>query len=195
MLLLVGMLLLALLVAPSAWAGTFTVSNGNNDSGLGSLRHAINAVNADTSDSTAAPDTIMVSGGPFTLVPGTQLPAIQRPVVLEGAGLTINDATASPTFPPPAANDALVLQTGSDGSTVSGLTIVGAAAGAGIAIVSSGDTITQNTIGSAAAGNEFGITVFSSNNTIGGAASAGNVISGKPATGSSSSAPTGPDQP
>ncbi len=120
----------------------------------------------------------MVSGGPFTITPHTPLPQITNPVTLEGAGITIDDASV-PIAPGSALTDALVLAAGSDGSTVSGLTIVGATGGAGIAIVSSDDTITGNKLGSAAAPNKFGITVFSSNNTIGGtAASAGNVISG-----------------
>ena len=96
-----------------ASAMLFPVTNGN-DSGSGSLREAINGVDADTSDTFATPDTITVTGGPFTVTLSTPLPQITRPVVLDGAGsLTINAATAQP-----ATNDALVLQAGSDESTV-----------------------------------------------------------------------------
>ena len=164
-----------------ALAAQFTVTNGD-DSGSGSLRLAILGVDADALDSVASPDTIIVVGGPFTVTPTSMaLPQITRPVVLDGTGsLTINDAMAPAAAPPPAANDALVVQTGSDGSTLSGLTIEGAAGGAGIAIGSSGNTVRDNRIGTLfGASNKFGITVFSSNNTIGStAANDGNLISG-----------------
>jgi parallel beta-helix repeat protein len=158
---------------------TFMVSNAN-DSGAGSLRAAIKGVDADSSDSGNSPDMITVTGGPFTVTPGTPLSQITRPVVLDGTGITINDGMAPAASPPPALNDALVLQTGSDGSTLSGLTIEGAAGGAGIAIVSSANTVRDNRISpSLGASNEFGITVFSSNNTIGSTvANDGNLISG-----------------
>lgn len=167
---------------------SFPVMNGT-DSGSGSLRAAIQAVDNDTNDIFATPDTITVTGGPFTVTLNTPLPQITRPVVLDGGGsLTINAATAQP-----ATNDALVLQAGSDESTVSGLKIEGATGGAGIAIVSSLNTIRDNQIGPlSTAPNKFGITVFSSGNTIGGtAASDGNLISGATGSGIFVIGPTG----
>lgn len=156
---------------------TFVV-NTSADSGAGSLRNAISSVDADTSDSSNSPDVIDFAGGPFVIRPSTQLPQITAPVDLKGDGSTIDDSLV-------ASGDALVLQaaspgiTGSDGSTVSGLTIEGAAQGAGISIVSNHNTIQGNTIGVSGAGNEFGISLYGSNNTIGGApAGAGNTISG-----------------
>ena len=161
----------------AATCGTFAVCTGA-DTGAGSLRAAIDAVNADGTDSGVSPDTITVSGGPFTITPLSPLPQIQRPVVLDGTGLTIDDSMAPAASPPPALNDALVLQTGSDGSTVNGLDIVGAAGGSGISIVSSHNVITGNAITPLlGAANKFGITVFGSDNTIGGAgASEANLI-------------------
>ena len=159
---------------------SFSVTNGT-DSGSGSLRAAIAAVDNDTNDIFATPDTITVTGGPFTVMLNTPLPQITRPVVLDGAGLlTINAANALP-----ASSDALVLQAGSDESTVKALNIEGATGGAGIAVVSSLNTIRGNQIAPASgAPNKFGITVFSSSNTIGGpAASDGNIVKGNTGAG------------
>ena len=159
---------------------SFSVTNGS-DAGSGSLRAAIEAVDNDTNDIFATPDTITVTGGPFTVMLNAPLPQITRPVVLDGAGsLTINAANAQP-----ATSDALVLQAGSDESTVKGLNIEGATGGAGIAVVSSLNTIRGNQIAPAsAAANKFGITVFSMGNTIGGpAASDGNIVKGNTGAG------------
>jgi hypothetical protein len=163
-----GAVLLALFAAPAAWATTYTVSNGN-DSGPGSLRAAIESSNGDV----GAADTITVGASPITVTLQSLL-QITEPVVLEGLErLTIDDVSTLPE------ENVLVLEPGSDHSTVSGLTISGASS-AGIAVVSSENTITANVI----TGNAFGVDIYSSNNTIGGTiVGTGNSIWGNTANG------------
>src|SRR5262249_61812635 len=63
---------------------TFTVTN-TQDGGTGSLRDAITQANADTA--TTGPDTIafaIAQGGVPTIVLASVLPAIARPVVIDG---------------------------------------------------------------------------------------------------------------
>jgi titin len=161
------------------------------DSGAGSLRQAI-------LDSNANPwplNTIAFNiggGGVQTITPLSALPAITKPVVLDG--------TSQPGFTgtPLIVLDGSAAGTGADGlsitagnSTVEGLAVVNFQ-GSGIALQAGGaDFIAGNYIGvdstGAAAGNGghgISITGGSSNNTIGGTtAAARNVISGNTAHG------------
>ena len=66
---------------------TFTVINTLDDTNPGSLRYAIEQVNADTTDTAAAPDTIAFAipgAGVHTIAPATDLPAVTSPVIIDG---------------------------------------------------------------------------------------------------------------
>lgn len=72
---------LLLLIASTAQAATYTVSN-TNDSGAGSLRQAITSANM-----TAGLDTIVFSipgGGVKTITPASPLPAVTQPLIIDG---------------------------------------------------------------------------------------------------------------
>ena len=66
---------------------TFTVINTLDDTNPGSLRGAIGQVDADTTDTAAAPDTIAFAipgAGVHTIAPATDLPSLTRPVIIDG---------------------------------------------------------------------------------------------------------------
>ena len=164
-----GAVLLALSMAPAAWAATCTVENGE-EAGPGSLTAAIESSNEEACPA----DKITIGASPVTVSMHSSLPQVTKSVVLEGLGrLTIDDVSTTPD------TDALVLAAGSEGSTVSGLTISGASS-AGIAVVSPDNTIKENVI----TGNAFGVNIYSSNDTIGGTTvGTGNSIWGNTANG------------
>ena len=175
---------------PSA---TFTVTN-TGDTGAGSLRQAILDANG-----AAGADLIafaIVGTGPFTIQPLSALPNITDLVTIDGytqtgavtnsscAGtatlqIVVNGASAG------AGSSGLTLAAGSAGSTIRGLVINGFG-GNGIEILSGGNFITGNFIGTNSAGTAVvpnitnGINITSgSGNTIGGATPAlRNIISG-----------------
>ncbi len=184
---------LTLLGGPGAdaFASTFLIADGptfyvtnNQDSGPGSLRQAI--LDADAAAVKGAPSTITVAAGvaSLTIDPQSPLPGIMGVVMVDGRGLITVDNTLAG-----ARANGLVLQPGSGGSEITGMTIIGAK-WAAILVDSPGDLIQGNTIGgTTAAGqeNRYGVFMVAGNNTIGGAvantiggtgASAGNVISG-----------------
>ena len=129
--------------------------------------------------------------GNFTISPTSPLPAITNPVVLNGtsqpgyAGTPIIEIDGGGMV-----GDGLLLAAGSDGSTIEGLDIANFpdssfTDGAGIHIQSNGNLIQSNYLGTdptgkaAGPGNFFGVFIDgASNNTIGGAGSLGNLISG-----------------
>jgi len=164
-----GVVLLALLAAPAAWAATCTVENGD-EAGPGSLTAAIESSNEEACPA----DEITIGASPVTVSMHSSLPQVTKSVVLEGLGrLTIDDVSTPPD------TDALVLAAGSEDSTVSGLTISGAS-GAGIAVVSPENKIEDNKI----EGNMFGVDIYSSDNVIGGTGvGTGNSIWGNTANG------------
>jgi hypothetical protein len=157
------------------------------DSGAGSLRQAI----LDANNTTANPgqNTIhfnIAGSGAQTIALASPLPAIINP-----SGVIV-DATTQPGFTSTplvvlngagaGTGDGLLIAEGN--STVKGLAIENFASGAGIFLRSSGNTVTQNFLGTdgtgtAAAANLFGVLIAGANNTIGGSTStARNVISG-----------------
>lgn len=174
------------------WNGlllTYTVINAD-DSGLGSLRNAIDLVNA----SLGVFDTIsfnIAGAGPHTINLASALPAIIDAVVIDGttdpdfAGtpiIELNGASAG------AGADGLVLDAGSSGSTIRGL-VINRFADKGIFITngSGGNLIAGNYIGTDVTGlvdlgnNGWGIDLINAgnDNVIGGdTAAERNVISG-----------------
>jgi hypothetical protein len=184
-----GALLVAMSVAPAAvWATPFTVES-SADAGAGTLRQAIlssNNGNPNSPPGQRLPNTIQVqlsSGQGNTISVASALPQITYPVVLNGAGATVAD-----TFSPPS-GDVLDLAppvpaTGADssGSSISGLTLQGASAGAGLGVFSSNDTISGDTF--THSNNGVVVDNGAANDTIGGTtAGAGNVISGNTGAG------------
>lgn len=179
----------------------FQVMN-NLDSGAGSLRAAITAVNA---DNVAGADTIsfgIVGGGLQTIVLKTALPALTRTVTI--------DASTQPGFTGtgPVASPAVVIDgsgvapgadglsfTGAGGNVVRGLSIVGftsgpGGGGSGILLGGSGGNVIQGNDlgvlpdGSTPRPNTNGIVVLSSGNSIGATGNGhANLISGNAGAG------------
>ncbi len=194
-------------------AMTYTVTT-NADSGAGSLRQAIINANANTPFT----NTIDFNFLPGPITPVTDLPTITNPVIIDGylgapGGSSVNtnlitaannaQITIEIVGPGAGANlavtNGLVLGAGSDGSTIRGLCInnfasvdsPGTTYGAGILILSDGNTITGNFIGSNTNGllsfpNATAINVQGNNNIIGGTTPATrNLLSGHYLGGSS----------
>ena len=63
---------------------TFTVTDTLDDGNTGSLRWAINQVNADTGTGVETIDFDIAGTGPFTIVPSSALPTITHPVLIDG---------------------------------------------------------------------------------------------------------------
>ena len=216
------LLFLAVVVALSSWlfmqpahaVGITLTVNGFGDfndlnpgdgicDGLGalagdqcSLRAAIEELNALGPDTTRHRIEFDIAGnGPFVIEPGSALPAITVPLIIDGE----TQAGAScPTETEPANlqivldggnagtnADGLVLATGSDGSTVRGL-VIGNFDDKGINILSLDNRVACTHLGIAADGvsamgnGGYGVHVQDDENTIGGqvAPSQRNVISG-----------------
>ena len=174
---------------PVTITNPFLVTN-TNDGGVGSLRQALIAANANQ-----APATIVFSltgGGQYVIHLASPLPAITNPVVLDATNL--ETAPAMPVveidgsaLPSNNKGDGLQLLSGSQGSTISGLDFIHftgnvPAAGPipahtadGIYVQSSGNVIQGNDIGvlpdgTTAAPNGGGILITGSNNSVGGTA-------------------------
>jgi parallel beta-helix repeat protein len=163
-------------------ASTFSVTT-TNDSGAGSLRQAILDANANVGLDTI---TFSIISGVQTISPLSQLPTITDPVIIDGTTqpgfsdspiIVINGGNIT------ASASGLTITAGD--STVKGLAIGNFNNGAAINLLTNGgNTIQGNYIGLDASGtvrrrNQFGISVNTSNNIIGGtSASQRNVISG-----------------
>lgn len=181
---------------PLAPQATFVV-NSINDPGTGTcdavectLREAINAANG-------SPGTInfnITGTGPFTIQPVTELPAIREAVNIDGysqpGSVQNSSCTGTATLQivlngalAPTGSNGLTLMTGA--STVEGLVINGFD-GNGIEIMSGGNIVRGNFIGTNAAGtaaipnNTNGVQITSgTNNVIGGTSPAlRNIVSG-----------------
>ncbi len=77
---------------------TFTVTDTLDDGNTGSLRWAINQVNADTGTGADTIDFNIPGTGPFTITPSSPLPSITHPVLIDGysqPGASANTAADS----------------------------------------------------------------------------------------------------
>jgi hypothetical protein len=153
--------------ASASFTNPFQVSTGS-DSGVGSLRQAI--LDADAAGGN--PTITFTLPSPFQITPISPLPAITQSVVMNGfvSGTTMAQVIGSTNH---VGGDGLVLAAGSDGSTIEGLDIIGFATGAGIHVVSAGDTIESNDLGVTTTGtngaNQVGVLVDNAGSTtIGG---------------------------
>lgn len=162
---------------------TFTVTN-TNDSGSGSLRQAITDANANPG--TDAIDFSILGTGPHTINLASQLPLFYQPVIVDGS--TQSGYTGTPLIILNGGGtiaDGLELFSGSDGSTIRGLSFQNFTDN-GIDIGGSdSNTIVGNWFGlsadgTSAAGNNIGLNLYDANsNTIGGTSSAdANVFAG-----------------
>ena len=170
-------------------SSSFVVSN-TQDSGPGSLRQAISDADG-TSGSSSTTFAITPTAASYVINLMTPLPAITQPVVIDGTGQT--GYAGTPIIEINGGGmigDGLLLATGSGGSTIKGLDIVGFpdssfTDGAGIHIQSNNNLVESDFLGTnltgtaASSGNFFGVFIDGgSNNTIGGVGSLGNLISG-----------------
>ncbi len=172
---------------------TFTVTDTLDDGNTGSLRWAINQVDADTGSGVDTIDFDIPGTGPFTIAPTSALPTITHPVLIDGYSQPGASANTQAT----ADNTVLMIDLGSgtapfDGldfgagdSTVQGLAINGFNNGIQLEPGSTGDLIQGNFIGTDVTGthqasNDQGILVNgTSGDTIGGTTPAArNVVSG-----------------
>ena len=177
---------------------TFTVTNTGDNSGVdppafagtGTLRQAIVDSNA-TPGLNTIDFSITAGSAPYVINVQSALPEITNHVVIDGEPLS--GPAATPIIEINGGGqtgDGLYLAPGSDGSTIEGLDVVGFpdssfTDGAGIHILSNNNLVQANFLGpdptgtTAASGNFFGVFIDgASNNTIGGAGSLGNLISG-----------------
>jgi hypothetical protein len=136
------------------------VVTNTNDSGPGSLRQALSDANADTNMADlpvveidfAITDGARPTPGTWTITPTTPLPAIFRPVVINGesqsgyAGHPIIELSGAT-----AGGNGLALRAGSDGSTIEGL-VVNRFSGNGIVVRSSNNKVQGNWVGTDATG-------------------------------------------
>jgi len=167
---------------------TYGVKN-TNDSGPGSLRQAI----IDSNAATGATNTInfsIGSGGVQTIAPLSPLPALTKPVLINGTTQPGFDRTK----PVPLIQidgqsnkiigDGLILGPGSGGSTIQGLDISGFNSGAGIHIESSKNLVQGNQIDKNSGDGVLIDGVDLNLNTIGGSTSGtSNTISGNSGNG------------
>jgi len=155
------------------------------DSGAGSLRDAITTANG-----TPAADTInfnIPGSGVHTIQPATGLPTISNPVTIDGTTESDYVPGGAPRIEldGSSAPSAVGLSVSAPNTTIRGLT-VNRFGGTGISVGAAASTTTieanyvgLDATGTLAAGNGNGISVFSSNNTIGGStANERNVVSG-----------------
>ncbi|MEM1224566.1 MAG: right-handed parallel beta-helix repeat-containing protein [Planctomycetota bacterium] len=165
--------------------GPFLVTN-TNDSGQGSLRHAIEAANDQKGPNEIAFE--IPGEGPHTIEPDSPLPAITDPVIIDGT--TDSDFVDQPIIVLRGANigedtSGLILAEGSSGSEIRGL-VINQFDQAGVLIESDDNLVAGNYIGIDATGelaspNRYGIhmTGGAKRNRVGGASHEDrNVISG-----------------
>jgi parallel beta-helix repeat protein len=201
--------LIVFATATALMANTYTVTNTNDTLTAGTLRQAITDANAhsNTLNAGSAPDRIefnIAGNGPHTISPGSALPTITDPVVIDGytqgdsTGATTDDAVEN-TNATGGLNTVLKIELNGTnaGNGVNGLRIsAGASTVKGLVInrftaqgiylqTTGGNSIQGNFIGTNVAGtaksqNGFsGVYMDSPNNTIGGTtAAARNLSSG-----------------
>ena len=164
---------------------SFTVTSAA-DSGRGSLREAIQLANADNTIGADSISFAIGTGGPQTIALQSSLPAIARPVAIDG--MTQPGSTTGSTAP------TIVIDGTNAGAGANGLTLTGSTGGSairGLAIVNfrsasdgsggrailvndgGGDTFLGNYLGVAPDGttarpNAIGIEIQSANNVVGG---------------------------
>ncbi len=170
-------------------ASEFAVTN-TNDSGFGSLRQAIENVNADTTDSISSLDTIIfqiptsdphynATTGVWTIQLAMLMDTIVKPILIDATTQPgyYEQAALNPAAPPVVeiagndlSGDGLTLGTGSDGSRIIGLSVYGFN-GAGIEIQSDNNTLAADWIGlgvTTSVGNTVGVRIDrGSSNMIG----------------------------
>ncbi|MCB9464127.1 MAG: right-handed parallel beta-helix repeat-containing protein [Candidatus Eisenbacteria bacterium] len=185
------LLLLALILAsvePAA-ASTFTVSNTSN-TGVGSLRRAINDANGDVSEphtiefalSTGDPN---YSGGIWTIPVASGLPYLSRAITIDGTTQSGYAGTPVIEIDGSATSGETAIGISANDCEIRGLTINRFASGVLISLESDGNVIAGNYLGTNSAGTS-GVSsssdafyVAGANNTIGGTGSSdGNVIAG-----------------
>jgi hypothetical protein len=167
----------------------FSVTSNADTNTSGTLRYAINQLDATGGATNTI--TFSLSSTQHTITPGSVLPSITKPVVIEGntetgyAGVPLVEITGGSA----GSVNGLTLAAGSSGSVIQDLVIDGFASGDGISIASANDSVTGCYIGTTVAGtgakaNQDGVLVGAAGVTIGGtAAGAGNVISGNSVNG------------
>ena len=168
---------LALPVTSSLLVTTAADNGDNNNPTPGSLRQAILEADAAASATPEAIAFAIPGAGPLAITLAAALPPISSPVFLAGssqpgyAGTPIVQIVGQSSL-----GDGLVLSTGSGGSTISGLDIVGFSAGAAIHIETSGNFVQNCYLGvdvtgtTAGPGDLQGVLIDSdgSDNAIGG---------------------------
>ena len=177
-----------------AFQGILDFVTTTGDSGYGSLRQSILDVD-DTVGTSVIQFRIGTAGSQQTISPGTALPAITSPVILDGwsqggAGYTGVPLIVIDGSERGNGTVGFDLEPGSDGSTIRGF-VINDFTNAGISIATTDNTIEGCYIGTNAAGTaigsrqmSYGVVVTAGNNTIGGtSAGTGNVISGSTADG------------
>ncbi len=167
-------------VVASPYVVTNTSDNGDDTfPTLGSLRQVIESINLPTAVSSTI--SFDIPTGPFviTLENGTPLPALTRPVLVDGTSQP--HYTGTPIIELDANGAPAGLTLGAVGSGIQGLSIVGAD-GPGILIDSGSDLIIDdylgvNPSGTAGPGNQIGVLVNNvGQTTIGGTTAAANLI-------------------
>jgi hypothetical protein len=176
-------------------AATYTVTNLLDDGNPGSLRWAIDQVDDDKGHAVETIDFDIPGSGPFVIAPGSALPAITHPVLIDG----YSQPGASPNTATDVDNAVILIElSGADAGFSGGLTITaGHSTVQGLAInafaqdgirltignddVISGDFLGTDPTGTTALPNQdAGVLVDGSNNdTIGGTTpDARNIVSG-----------------
>jgi len=168
---------------------TFTVTSALDPTSgelSGTLRYVIDELNQSTDSTNTI--TFSIASGPQTItVQGSPLPAIIKPVLIDGttqpgySGKPLIQIDGQSNIP----GDGLTLGLKSDGSTIKGLSIFNFPYGAGIHIESDGNVVESNYLGAPGSPNFYGIEIENSyTNTIGGTTDgAGNVVAGNAGTG------------
>jgi hypothetical protein len=174
---------------------TFTVTNLLDDGSTGSLRWAINEVNADTSRGTDTIDFDVPGTGPFVIAPSSPLPTITHQVLVNG----YSQPGASPNTEAGGDNAVILIEIGganagftsgltlqADRSTIQGLAINGFAQDGIHLLGGRGDVVAGNFLGTDPTGmtavpnQDAGVLIDGATGaTIGGTtAAARNIVSG-----------------
>ena len=164
---------------------SYSVTSNADTNTPGTLRYAINLL--DTSGGASNTITFDIGGGGYqTITPGSALPSITKSVDIKGntqpgfSGAPLVEITGGLA----GSVNGLTLDFGSSGSVVQSLVINSFAAGAGIRINSSSNTVIGSYLGTDVSGasakaNYNAVYISGSGNTIGGTSTgAGNVSSG-----------------